>query len=188
MVKKKTTEQKKSGAKKEAQGETLAEEVIENIPFVGGIFKSIKESPVFKERLKEVNKKLKERLQKGGSEKPVVEVGYRVGTIRGGTMRGQFGAVKTRAKPEPAPKVKKVEPGEAKKEHLVDILEEEESLRVVTEIPNVKEKDINVTVHEKTLTISAGKLKREVTLPCSVKAEIRKSYKNNILEIKLKKK
>lgn len=189
MAKKKKGSKKKAKPKAEEKG-GMAEEILENIPFVGGIFKAVKKSPVFQERLKEVNKEIKEKLKKGGKKEPVVEFGYRVGTIKGGTIRGRFRGTGIRVKPEPEAKqkVRKVEPGEAKKEHLVDILEEKKGLRVVTEVPNVEEKDIKIKVDKKKLTITGGGIKREVTLPYLVKGKVKKSYKNNILEIKLEKK
>lgn len=189
MAKKKITKKMKQAEpreEKKVEKEGIAEEILEKIPFIGGIFKAVKKSPVFQERLKEVNKEIEEKLKKGGKKEPVVEFGYRVGTIR-----GRFGGeAAERAKPESEAKskVKKVEPGEAQKEHLVDILEEKKGLRIVTELPPVKEKDIKIKVDKKILTITAGKIKREVTLPYLVKSKIKKGYKNNILEIKLEKK
>ncbi len=192
MVKKKKGGEKKAKpkTKEEAKEEGAAEEILENIPFIGGIFKAVKKSPVFQERLKEVNEEIKEKLKKGGKKEPVVEFGYRVGSIKGGTIRGRFEGTGIRVKPKPEEKaeVKKVEPGEARKEHLVDIFKEKKGLKIITELPNVKEKEIKVKVDEKKLIIAAGEIKREVALPYLVKGKVKKSYKNNILEIKLEKK
>jgi len=179
-------EKKQTHTKKE---ETLAEDILENIPFIGGIVKAVKDNPAFKERFKEVNKEIEEKLKKGGDKKPVVECGYRVGSIRGGTIRGStMPGTRTKPKPEEKSTVKKVEPGEAEKEHLVDLFEEKKGLRVITELSQINEKDISAKVTKKKLTITAGGIKREVTLPYEVKPNIKKSYKNNILEIKLEKK
>jgi len=186
-LRKKKDERKKEESEASKEEEGIAEGVLKGIgkiiPGMSGLFESIGKSKVFKERLKEVDKEVEAKLkgQPLKKAKPVVEMGYRVGSIKGGTIRGKFKTA------EEKPSVKEVKPGEAKKEELVDIFEEKNKLRIVTELPNVKEKDIKVSVKGKKLTIKAGKHKKDVTLPSNVKTEIKKSYKNNILEIKLEK-
>jgi len=180
---------KEEGKKKEEvkEEEGVAEGVLKSvgkmIPGLSGLLESVSKSKVFKERLKEVDKEVEAKLkgQPLKKVKPVVEVGYRVGAIKGEIIRGKF---KT---PEEKP-IKQIKPEEAKKEELVDIFEEKNKLRIVTELAGVKEKDIMVSVKDKKLTIKAGKHKKEVKLPYNVKAKIKKGYKNNILEIKLEKK
>lgn len=175
----------KKEEKKEEEGvaEGILKSVGKIIPGLSGLFESISKSQVFKERLKEVDKEVEAKLkgQPLKKVKPVVEVGYRIGTIRGETIKGKF---KT---PEEKPAVKKIKPEEAKKEELVDIFEEKNRLRIVVELLGAKEKEIKVSAKGKKLTIKAGKYKKEVKLPCNVKAKVKKSYKNNILEIKLEK-
>lgn len=181
MAKKKEGK-KEEGKEEEGMAEGVLKSVGKMIPGFSGLLESVTKSKVFKERLKEVDKEVEAKLkgQPLKKVKPVVEVGYRVGAIKGGTIKGKF---KT---PEEKP-IKKIKPEESKKEELVDIFKEKNKLRIVTELPDVKEKDIKVGVKGKKLTIKAGKHKKEVKLPYSVKAKIKKSYKNNILEVKLEK-
>ena len=185
---KKKREKKEKEEKKESEEEGVAEGVLKSvgkmIPGLSGLLESVSKSKVIKERLKEVDKEVEAKFkgQPLKKIKPVVEIGYRIGAIKGEVIKGKF---KT---PEEKPAVKKIKPEEAKKEELVDIFEEKNKLVVITELPRVKEKEIKVNVKGKKLTIKAGKHKKEVKLPYNVKAKIKKSFKNNILEIKLEKK
>lgn len=176
---------KKEEKKKEEEGvaESVLKSVGKMIPGLSGLLESVTKSKVIKERLKEVDREVEAKLKGQPLKKvqPVVEVGYRIGAIKGEMIKGKF---KT---PEEKPSIKKIKPEEAKKEELVDIFEEKNKLRIVTELAGVKNKDIKVSAKGKKLTIKAGKHKKEVKLPYNVKAKIKKSYKNNILEIKLEK-
>jgi len=78
------------------------------------------------------------------------------------------------------------------KEPIVDVFEEENCLRVMVELPGVEENEINLKAEENTLTISTDTSARtyykKVDLPTLVKKEtIESSYRNGILEVKLKK-
>jgi|UniRef100_A0A7J3Y0Z7 HSP20 family protein len=80
------------------------------------------------------------------------------------------------------------------REPLVDVIEGEEEITVVCELPGVDKDKINVEVGEdkKTLIIKASdtnrKYYKEVELPSEVDPQSAKaSYKNGILEVKLKK-
>ena len=77
------------------------------------------------------------------------------------------------------------------KEILVDIFEENEHLRIIAELPGAEEKDITIELKEEKLAISADtsyrKYYKEVALPCPVKGEPEKSYKNGVLEIRMEK-
>jgi HSP20 family molecular chaperone IbpA len=75
---------------------------------------------------------------------------------------------------------------------LVDIFEEQDHLIVLAELPGIDEKDLNIKADKDTLTISTEnktpKYLKKVHLPAFVKKNTAKStYKNNILQIKLKK-
>ena len=79
------------------------------------------------------------------------------------------------------------------REPIVDIFEEEESLVLIAELPGVEEKDICVEVKGDILDLVAEtrdrKYQKEILLPAPVDAKsMETSYKNGILEIKLKKK
>ena len=78
------------------------------------------------------------------------------------------------------------------REPIVDVFEEEDCLRVMAELPGVEENEINLKAEENTLTISTDTSARtyykKVELPTSVKKEVfESSYRNGILEVKLRK-
>jgi len=78
------------------------------------------------------------------------------------------------------------------REPLVDVIEEEDKIRVVAEIPGVEKSDINLYATENTLTIKVDTPKRkyykEISLPAKVDPKSSKStYKNGVLEVDLKK-
>ena len=75
-----------------------------------------------------------------------------------------------------------------KREPLVDVVSSDKEVRVIAEMPGVNKEDINVTVNERSLTISVDKEDRsyykELDLPGSVDPKGAKSnYNNGILEV-----
>lgn len=97
----------------------------------------------------------------------------------------EFGNVRPGAKPEI------VELSEAR-EPLVDVFEEDDSVKVVAEVPGVEKKDINLNATEDKLIISVDtpqrKYYKEVDLPAKVDPNSASaSYKNGVLEVVLKK-
>ena len=75
---------------------------------------------------------------------------------------------------------------------LLDIFEEQDHLIILAELPGVDEKDLNIKTNEDTLTITTDsktpKYLKKVQLPTTIKKDtIKSTYKNNILQIKLKK-
>jgi len=79
------------------------------------------------------------------------------------------------------------------REPIVDVFDEGEKLVVIAELPGVEEKDIHLEVKDDILALSAEakdrKYSKEVLLPSPVDADsMESSYKNGILEIKLRKK
>lgn len=91
-------------------------------------------------------------------------------------------------------KEKTIEPENIEKEPLVDIFDKDNHVLIVAELSNIKEKDLNFKIVKNTLKISAktpeGKLEKDITIPKGSKIDkIEKvSMKNNILEIRLRKK
>ena len=91
-------------------------------------------------------------------------------------------------------KEKTIEPENIEKEPLVDIFDKGNYVLVVAELPNIKEKDLDFKIVKNILKISAktpeGKIEKDITIPKESEMDkIEKvSMKNNILEIKLKKK
>ncbi|MEM2376484.1 MAG: archaeal heat shock protein Hsp20 [Sulfolobales archaeon] len=77
-------------------------------------------------------------------------------------------------------------------EPLVDIIEEEEIIKVVAEMPGVEKEKVKVRATEDTLTIQGSdtnkKYYKEVRLPAKVKPETAKAvYRNGVLEVTLEK-
>ena len=104
----------------------------------------------------------------------------------------EFGNVKPSRKPgafgmqQPA-----LEPTDAR-EPLVDVINEAEQVRVLTELPGVEKSDIKTHISEDTLTIKveapAHKYYKEVKLPSNVDPDSSKaSYNNGVLEIAIRK-
>ena len=115
-------------------------------------------------------------------------------------MKGIYGfTVRTLAggepKVEPFGNIKKTPKGpvvEAEREPIVDVFDEKDHILVVAELPGVDEGDIKKEIKGDILNLTAEKgdkkYKKEVLLPSTVEAEpISSTYKNGILEIKLKK-
>jgi len=78
------------------------------------------------------------------------------------------------------------------REPIVDIFEEEDHVMVLTELPYVNEKDINIKVEKNALTISADNAQKnyvkKVMLPTPVRKDtVKSTYRNNILEVRLEK-
>ncbi|MEM2929247.1 MAG: archaeal heat shock protein Hsp20 [Thermoproteota archaeon] len=96
----------------------------------------------------------------------------------------EFGNVKRKVSP-----VKPVEVKEAA-EPLIDVITEEDKIKVIAEVPGVDKQDIRLNVVGKTLSIRAESEKRkyskDVELPEEVDPKTAKaSYKNGILEVAL---
>lgn len=78
-----------------------------------------------------------------------------------------------------------------KEKEMLDIFNEKDHLKIITELSNTKEKDIMVDISDEALMIYAdtsnGRYHRTVPLFYAVDNIIEKTYKNGILEVKLKK-
>lgn len=84
------------------------------------------------------------------------------------------------------PKIRK------EREPLVDVIEEDEAVVIVAELPGVEKDDINLHAIEDRLTFSVNtpnrKYRKELTLPARVDPKSAcASYKNGVLEVRLKK-
>ena len=112
----------------------------------------------------------------GPDGKPVVQ---EFGNVKPSKKQGVFGF------DQPA-----LEPQETR-EPLVDVINENEQVRVIAELPGVEKSDIKTSVADDTLTIrvdSPKKYYKEVQLPTSVDQDSPKaSYNNGVLEIVLRK-
>jgi HSP20 family protein len=109
--------------------------------------------------------------------------GFSVRTLAGKPVIETFGNIKETAR---GPVVEEV------REPIVDVLDEEDRILVIAELPGVSKEGIKVEVAGDILNLSASgkdrKYAREILLPSKVKADLVKtSYRNGILEIVLEK-
>ena len=119
---------------------------------------------------------------KGLGDKAKGVYGFTVRTLAGGE-----------AKVEPFGNIKKTPKGpvvEEVREPIVDIFDEKDHILVVAELPGIEESDVKIEVKGDILTLSAErgekKYSKEILLPSKVKEKnLKPSYKNGILEIKL---
>jgi len=77
---------------------------------------------------------------------------------------------------------------QGKREPLIDMVNSGKEVRVIAEMPGVRKEDINVTVNEKSMTISVDREDRgfykELDLPGIVNPKgARSTYNNGILEV-----
>lgn len=77
-------------------------------------------------------------------------------------------------------------------EPLVDVIEEEDKIKVIVEMPGVEKDKISLKASEDTLIVrgsdSNRKYYKEITLPTKVKPESAKAtYRNGVLEVTLEK-
>jgi len=154
---------------------------------LGGLFKGIEKFIDLAGELKDSAEEIKKEgeidlthLKKG--MKGVY--GFSIKTAVGGKpVVESFGNIKKTPK---GPKV------EEEREPITDIFDEEEDIRVYAEMPGVNREDVKVDLKGDILEISAQsgdrKYHKEILLPSKVNPEtLTSSYKNGILEIRIKK-
>jgi len=154
---------------------------------IGGLFKGI-------EKLIDLAAELKDA---GGEIKKEGEID--LSHLKEG-MKGVFGfSIKTAVggKPivEPFGNIKKTPKGPTvgeEREPMADVFDEKEEVRIYAEMPGVNEEDIKFDLKGDILDISAQsgerKYHKEVLLPVQVKKEdLSYTYKNGVLEVKIKK-
>jgi HSP20 family protein len=141
---------------------------------------------------------LASELEKAGGEiKKEGEID--LSNLKGG-MKGVFGfSIKTAAGGRPVVEhfgnIKKTPRGakvEEEREPITDIFDEKDEIRIYAEMPGVNENDVETDLRGDILNISAKsgdrKYRREILLPPEAKyATFASSFKNGILEIKIKK-
>ena len=153
----------------------------------GGLFEGI-------EKLVDLAAKLQES---GGEIKKEGEID--LSNLKDG-MKGVFGfSIKTATGGRPVVEhfgnIKKTPHGakvEEEREPITDIFDEKDEIRVYAEMPGVNENDIEIDLKGDILNISAKsgdrKYRKEVLLPAKGKNKaFTSSFKNGILEIKIKK-
>jgi HSP20 family protein len=167
-------------------------------PFFGGWFEDIDEmmEEMFREIQGSIPSELvrEERLPDGSTVRRIgpIVYGYSMSIGPDGKpVIREFGNVKPSVRPtafgaRPGLEVK------VEREPLVDTIEEDDSIRVVAEVPGVEKDDINLECTERSIIISVDTEKRkyfkEVELPAEIDPRSAKaSYRNGVLEVELKK-
>lgn len=120
---------------------------------------------------------------KGLGEQARGVYGFTIRTGLGGTPRVErFGNIRTT---EEGPVVADV------REPLVDLFDEQEEVVLVAELPGVAEEEIQIEIADDILSLETTgerKYAKEVLLPGTVEAaSLRQTYRNGILELRLKK-
>lgn len=150
------------------------------IPGLGSLIKGLEKSPAFKERLKRIDEEVERKLK----EEPLKKVGEEGGLH----IRREFG-VRPPAKGRTA--VRKETPPLTPQERPADVFDEKDHIKIIAEIPGVDEDYIKVDLYDDTLVISVDisdrKYHQELKLPCEPKGILEKTYRNGILEVKIKK-
>lgn len=154
---------------------------------LGGLFKGV-------EKIIDLASELKEA---GGEVKKEGEVD--LSSLKEG-MKGVFGfSVKTamggKTVVEPFGNVKKTPQGpkiDEEREPITDVFDEEGEIKVYAEMPGINEEAVSVDLKEDILEIRGvskdRKYRKEILLPAKVDAHtLTSSYKNGVLEIKMKK-
>jgi len=145
-------------------------------------------------RLTEKSETYQKRIKLG--EKGVMDLRVRSGPIRRSYARKPTDDLKiSKAKKETSfkrvPMLSTVGLIE-QKEPIVDVFEEGDYIRVMAELPGVQENEIKLDIEESTLTISTNTATRnyykKVELPDLVRNDaVESSYRNGILEVRLRK-
>ncbi len=177
-------------ANKRPKGVPSGSEGEEGLDFdfgIGGLFKGI-------EKLVDLAANLKEA---GGEIKKEGEID--LSHLKEG-MKGVFGfSIKTAVggKPivEPFGNIKKTPKGpkvEEERDPITDVFDEKEEIVVIAEMPGINEEGISLELKDDILEIKAvskdRKYHKEVLLPAKLKSEnLTSSYKNGMLEIRIKK-
>jgi hypothetical protein len=76
---------------------------------------------------------------------------------------------------------------EVKKSFHVDVIEDADTIRITTELPVVEENSIKIELAGNELLISSGGYRRIIPVHCAVGQIIEKTYRNGVLEVKLRK-
>lgn len=168
---------------------------------LGGLFKGIEKLIDLAAELKEAGGEIRKEgeidlshLKRGKGIHPV-----RYGKLSNG-VKGVYGfSIKTAVGGKPIIEtfgnIKKTPEGPTvteEREPLIDIFDEKDEVLVIAEIPGVSEDGVSVDLKEDILEISSAgkyrKYRKEILLPVQVKKEtLSYTYKNGILEVRMKK-
>ena len=149
------------------------------IPGFGELVKGLGKSEAFQERLKAADAELERQLEKAPPLKRVE-----------GTRRSII-PPKTTLKVSRTTLREEAAAPPPQREVVADIFDESDYLKVIAELPGVDEKDIKAEVRDNLLILSAQATGREyykeIELPCLVKNELNLTYKNGVLQVRIKK-
>jgi len=153
---------------------------------LGGLFKGLEKLIDLAAELKEAGGEIKKEGE--------IDLGLKEG------LKGVYGfSIKTAVGGKPIVEtfgnIKKTPEGpivEEEREPLTDVFDEKDEVLVISEIPGVQEEGITLDLKGDILDISAvgknRKYRKEVLLPAQVKKEtLSYTYKNGILEVRIKK-
>ncbi|TFH54258.1 MAG: Hsp20/alpha crystallin family protein [Methanothrix sp.] len=74
---------------------------------------------------------------------------------------------------------------ESQGQRMVDVMERKDGITIIAELFGVHAEDLKMNLVGDSLDITAGQLRKNVTLPRPAKTIIMKSFKNGILELKV---
>ena len=196
-IKKLEETQSKSPDKNASSGAAggILRDIANMIPGLGGLIENVSKSPAFRERLEKIDEELDRKLREPPLKKlePEVTGGISrrpMGIPPGARGRGSSTTPSPRAKLKPKRTDQRLA-AEVPEEIPVDVFEEGDAIVVIAELPGVVEKDVEVKVQDRMLSIivnaKGAKRSREVELPCSVQAEPKHSFNKGILRVQLEK-
>lgn len=154
--------------------ESIVEGVVDEIlPGMGKLVKKLKKtSPELKQKIEEADKEIKDRLEKGYSPKSEIKRGFSTHSL---------------AREEEEKKAEVLEEEIEILEPTVDVFDETGCIKVIAELPGIREEDIAVKLSGRELVIDAAtggrKYHKNIELPCDVKDTMKKRYKNGVLEL-----
>ena len=136
------------------------------VPFLGGFFKELGKADVFKEKFKEVNKKIEENLKKGAKKDWVVESRL--------SFRPLFEGIK-----------------QAEKDSSTFVMQEDywygkkgDELILAVKVPS---EDVIVRIKGKNLLVNGPNFNKSIELPDYFKDIKRQEYKKGVLAVELTK-
>jgi len=152
----------------------------------GGLFKGLGDLVDLVSKMSETGEEIKrsgEFKVEGLGDKGRGVYGFSVRTGIGGAAKVErFGNIRAT---EEGPIIAEV------REPLVDVFDEAEELLIVAELPGVNEAEIKIDIQEDVLSLEAAgerKYAKEILLPAKTdSASLQKSFKNGILELRLRK-
>lgn len=164
----------------------ILKELSSLLPGLDRLIEGLEKSPTFRERLEAIDREIEARLRSQplvraeGQDKPSAPSRLSGRNVaKGSTPVPQQGRPRVKEAP-----IAPVEPP-------ADVFDEGTYLRVLVELPGVKDKDIQVSLNQAQLMVSANTLTRqyhkEITLPCAPQGPMERLYRNGILKLTLAK-